>query len=211
MTDRLFQIALSMTPQVGPVQARQLIEVFGSSEMVFKAKYRHLLSIEGIGEIRARSIKNFRDFTDVEKEMIFLEKHSIQPLFLTDEKYPKRLLNCYDSPILLFFRGNANLNAPKILSIVGTRNPSEYGRHMTETIVHELANHNVLIVSGLAYGIDAMAHKVSLRSKVPTVGVLAHGLDQVYPFHHTSLANEMITNGGCFTPSQTSSNRQSQK
>ena len=91
------------------------------------------------------------------------------------------------------------MNAPKILSIVGTRNPSEYGRHMTETIVHELANHNVLIVSGLAYGIDAMAHKVSLRSKVPTVGVLAHGLDQVYPFHHTSLANEMITNGGLLT------------
>jgi DNA processing protein len=198
-TDRLFQLALSSTPQIGPVQAKLLIEVFGSAESIFKAKYRHLIAIEGMGEIRARNIKNFRGFMEAEKELNFLEKNSIQLLFLTDENYPKRLLNCYDSPILLFYRGNANLNASRVISIVGTRNPSDYGRYLTETIISDLENQNVVVVSGLAYGIDAIAHKTSIKYQLPTVGVLAHGLDQVYPFHHSLLAKEMVEKGGLLT------------
>ncbi|NCU06393.1 MAG: DNA-protecting protein DprA, partial [Chitinophagaceae bacterium] len=195
-TDLLYQLALTQVPHIGNVQAKLLIEELGTAEAVFKAKKSALEKIEGIGEVRAGSIKKFDAFKEQEDEISFIEKYKIKPLFLTDEDYPKRLLHCYDPPTILFYRGTANLNTAKIVSIIGTRSNSEYGKQMTEKIIETLAPHQPLIVSGLAYGIDAVAHKYAVKQSLPTVAVLAHGLDNIYPPQHTSLAKEMIAGGG---------------
>jgi DNA processing protein len=163
---------------------------------IFRAKRWELEKIDGIGTIRANSIRQFSDFATVESEIRFIEKYGIKPLFISDEDYPKRLLNCYDSPTLLYFRGDANLNASRTVSIIGTRNHTEYGKQLTEKLVTELSGLNVQIISGLAFGIDAMAHKWALKQKLSTIGVLAHGLDQVYPSQHRGLAKDMIKQGG---------------
>lgn len=195
-TDLLYQLALTQVPNIGDVQAKILAEEFGTAEAIFKAKKSTLEKIEGIGEVRANSIKKFDAFNEQEDEIKFIEKYKIKPLFLTDADYPKRLLHCYDPPTLLFYRGNANLNSSKIISIIGTRSNSDYGKMMTEKILASLAPHQPLVVSGLAYGIDAIAHKQSLKQQLPTVAVLAHGLDKIYPSQHTALAKEMIAEGG---------------
>ena len=108
-------------------------------------------------------------------------------------------MNCYDSPTLLYYKGNADLNASKIISIVGTRNNSDYGKVTCENLLQDLAEEDVLVISGLAFGIDTIAHKASLKNKLKTVGVLAHGLDKIYPAQNKSLAKEMLTHGGLLT------------
>ena len=113
-------------------------------------------------------------------------------MFLTDTEYAQRLLNCYDSPVLLYYQGEADLNASRIIAIVGTRKNSDYGKRLTENIVEELATQNVLIISGLAFGVDALAHKNALKHDIPTVGVLAHGLDKIYPPEHVGLSNDIL-------------------
>jgi len=158
-----------------------------------------LEKIEGIGEIRARSIKKFDNFRRVEKENAFIEKYKINTLFLTDKDYPQRLLNCYDSPTLLYFKGNADLNCPRIIALVGTRAPSDYGKLLVERMVKDLSGMKVLVVSGLAFGIDAMAHKAALKNGLLTLGVLGHGLDIIYPTEHAAIAKEMISYGGLLT------------
>ena len=195
-SDVLFQVALTLVPNVGAVQAKILVEHFGTAENIFKARKKELDLLEGIGEVRANAIKYFNDFATAEAELVFLDKFRIQPLFLTDEEYPKKLLSCYDSPTLLFYRGQADLNHEKTISIIGTRNNTEYGRQLTEQLIEGLKSLNILVVSGLAYGIDAIAHKSAVQNNLPTVGVLAHGLDTIYPAAHKSLAKQMLLNGG---------------
>jgi len=197
--DLRYQIALTLINGIGVVQAKQLMEHFGDAESIFKARRKDLDLMEGIGEIKARQIKDFTDFTTAEEEIEFCEKHHISVLFLTDKNYPQRLLTCYDAPTLLYYRGNADLNAPKIISIVGTRNNTDYGKQITEKFIEEIRAQNVLIVSGLAFGIDGIAHKAALQNKMATVGVLGHGLDIIYPSLHKSLAKEMLLNGGLLT------------
>jgi DNA processing protein len=156
--------------------------------------------IEGIGPVRARSIRSFDAFHLVEREMEFIERNHIKTLFLTDEGYPQRLLHCYDSPTLLFYKGAADLNTSRIISIVGTRNHTDYGRLFTEKLVKELQNQNILIISGLAWGIDALTHKAALKYGLSTVGVVGHGLDIIYPFENAHLAKDMLLyNGGILT------------
>ena len=192
----IFQLALTEVPNIGCVQAKILIQHFGGAEKIFKAKSSALEKIEGIGIIRANSIKNFNDFSNAEEEIRFIEKFKIKPLFLTDQAYPQRLLNCYDSPTLLYYKGTADLNASKIVAVVGTRSHTDYSRKINDTLIEELSAHNILIVSGMAYGVDGMAHKAALKNKLPTVGVLAHGLDQIYPSDHANLAKDMVKNDG---------------
>jgi DNA processing protein len=194
--DLLYQIALTMVPQVGAVQAKILVEQLGDAVSVFNAKQKTLEAIDGIGAVRASAIKQFDDFSVAEEELEFIHKHRIQPLFLNDVDYPKRLLNCYDSPTVLYYRGSADLNNSKVISIIGTRKNTEYGRMLTEQLVQELQSLNVLVVSGLAYGIDAISHKAAVANNLPTVGVLAHGLDKIYPPQHKPLAKQMLLNGG---------------
>ena len=198
-TDLIYQLSLTQVPNIGAVHAKILIQHFGNAAAIFKARKADLERIEGIGEIRARSIKDFKDIKKAEEEIAFIEKYKIKPLFLTDADYPRRLLNCYDPPTLLFYRGNANLNASKVIAIVGTRSNTDYGKQVTENLVKEFSQLDVVIVSGLAFGIDAIAHKCALKNKLSTVGVLGHGLDTIYPSQHTGLAKDMIKNGGVLT------------
>jgi DNA processing protein len=197
--DSLHQIALTLVPNIGDVRAKALLETFGDAESIFKASKKNLENIEGIGTIAANSIKYFADFKICEDEIKFIEKSKITPLFITDENYPQRLLNCYDSPTLLYYKGNADLNATKIVSIVGTRSNSDYGKNVCDKIIEDLREQNVLIISGLAFGIDTIAHKASLKNNLKTVGVMAHGLDKVYPAQNKTLAVEMLTQGGLLT------------
>ncbi|MEP6513535.1 MAG: DNA-processing protein DprA [Parafilimonas sp.] len=197
--DLLYQVALTQVPNIGCVQAKILVEHLGSAENIFKAKKKQLSIIENIGEVRAKSIKEFTDFSAAEEEIKFIEKYKIKTLFLTDDDYPTRLLNCYDSPTLLYYRGNTDLNADKIISIIGTRTNTDYGKQVTEKLVADLKEQNVLIISGLAFGIDVIAHKSALQNELATVAVLAHGLDTIYPSQHKSLAKEMVQHGGLLT------------
>jgi len=194
--DLLYQLALAEVPNVGLVQAKILAQYFGEAQKIFKAGQSTLEKIEGIGEVRARSIKRFSDFLQAEEEIKFIEKFRIRPLFVTDKQYPQRLLHCYDSPTLLFYKGNADLNAPKVVAIVGTRSHTEYSKKMTDELVQELSAHDILIVSGMAFGVDAFAHKAAVKNNLQTVGVLAHGLDQIYPPEHAGLAKDMMKHGG---------------
>lgn len=191
----IYQMALAAIPQVGPVHAKLLLQHFDPAE-IFHAKKHELERIEGVGPARAAAITRFNRFDMIEKEIEFLSKYQIHPLFITDPAFPQRLLNCYDAPILLYYKGSADLNVSRIVSIIGTRSNTEYGKKITEKIVADLAEANVTVVSGLAFGIDAIAHKASLKNKLPTIGVLGHGLDQVYPAEHTGLAREIIAEGG---------------
>ena len=197
--DLVYQIALSLVPNIGDVHAKALVNIYGDAASIFKAKKKELDSIEGIGTVRAKSIKDFTDFSSSEDEIKFLEKYKITPLFITDENYPKRLLNAYDSPALLYYRGNASLNTSKIISVVGTRNNSDYGKTVCEKFVEDLKSENILIVSGLAFGIDTIAHKAALKNNLETVAVLAHGLDRIYPLQNKALAKQITEQGGLLT------------
>lgn len=198
-SDLLFQVALTMVPNIGAVHARLLINHFQTASGIFNASRRDLERLEGIGEVRAGNIKSFTDFSRAEDELRFIEKYKIKPLFICAGDYPTRLCKCYDAPVLLYYRGVANLNTHKVLAIVGTRTNTEYGKQVTEQLVQELAHLNVLVVSGLAFGIDAAAHKAAIRHNVATVGVVGHGLDTIYPAQHKALAKEMLLNGGLLT------------
>ncbi len=191
----LYQIALTQIPNIGPVQAKILLQHFDIIEL-FKAKKTELEKIEGIGSVRAKSIKDFHDFADAENELKFIDKYKIKALFISDELYPKRLLNCYDSPTLLYYKGDADLNNSKMISIIGTRTYSDYGKQITEKLIEELSNQNISIVSGLAHGIDSIAHKASLKNNLKTIAVLGHGLDSLYPSENSGMAKEMLQKDG---------------
>lgn len=202
----LYQIALTLVPNIGDVRAKALIYHFGEASSVFHASKKKLEAIEGLGPKAVNAILQFKEFSRAEEEIEFIKKYRITPLFLTDKNYPQRLLNCYDSPPLLYFKGNADLNCSKIVAIVGTRNHNEYGKNITEKLVEDLATEEVLVVSGLAFGIDSIAHKSAVKNNIKTVGVLAHGLDRVYPPQNTSLAKQMIAEGGLLTEFKSQTN-----
>lgn len=193
------KIALTLLPGVGPVLARNLVSYCGSVEAVFSEKKSKLVKIPGIGMFTAEAVEKQQDFSLAEKETKFVVKHKIQPLFFLDDAYPHRLKACDDAPILMYYKGNFDLNHSRMLGIVGTRRNTHYGEMMTEKIINELAGSNVGIISGMAYGIDIIAHRTALNNGLPTVGVLAHGLDQIYPPTHKPIAVKMIEEGGLLT------------
>ncbi len=194
-----YKIALTLIPNIGDILAKRLVAYCGSVEAVFKEKKSLLEKIPGIGTFYADAVINHNASERAEEEMIFIEKNNITPLFYLDKNYPKRLTHCEDNPVMLYYKGNADLNAEKIISIVGTREATDYGKKMCETLVSDLVEHNILVVSGLAYGIDICAHKASLDNGLKTVGVFAHGLDKIYPAIHKSVADKMLENGGWLT------------
>jgi DNA processing protein len=205
-TDLKYKIALTLIPGVGDVLAKNLVSYCGSAEAIFKEKKALLLKIPEIGPVTAESIIKHKVFDRAEEEIDFIDKYTIQPLFYLDKNYPNRLKQCADAPVMLYYKGNADLNSTKIISIVGTRNATDYGKEFTEKLVADLVKHDVLIVSGLAYGIDICAHKACVKNSVPTVGVLAHGLDRLYPALHKSTAKHMVDNGGLLTEFMSNTN-----
>ncbi len=191
-----YLIALSQVKDVGPVSARSLLKEFGTASNIFKLRKGELLKVNGLGAIRASAIKDFNEWERVDKELAFIEKQEIQCLAMDNEAYPNQLKHCIDAPIILYYKGVANLNNSKIISIIGRRLCTDYGRRILDKFVAELAPYNVLIVSGLAIGIDIYAHRQALLNNMVTVGVLAHGLDKIYPTQHSGTAKEMLINGG---------------
>lgn len=206
----LDQIALTFVPGIGDVLAKNLISYCGNAEEIFKTSRHKLLQIPGIGPKMAASILNSQCFNRAEKELQFIEKNKIQAIFFTDAAYPKRLKSCIDSPVLLYFQGQGDLNRQRMISIVGTRNATVYGRQLCEELVDSLKNFEVTVISGLAYGIDICAHKACIKHQIPTIGILGHGLDRLYPAQHRNTAGKMIENGGLLTefPSQTNPDRE---
>ncbi|WGQ08847.1 DNA-processing protein DprA [Pedobacter gandavensis] len=195
----IYKIALSMIQNVGHVTAKHLLTHFITPEAVFKADKKALLRVPGVGLITAEHILGKNAILKAKEQLKFIEKYQVKVLFYTDDDYPSRLRNCEDAPILLYYRGTANLNHPRIISIVGTRMATSYGKMLCKQLAEVLAPYDVLIVSGLAYGIDICAHQESLAHGIPTVGVLAHGLDRMYPQVHGPAAQKMVLNGGLLT------------
>ncbi len=193
------RIALTLIPGVGNILGKKLLSHCGGEEAIFKEKKSNLLKISGIGENTVNSIVNHDVFDRADKEIEFIEKYHIKPLFYLDAAYPRRLKHCVDSPMMLYYMGNADLNTDKIISVVGTRNITEYGKDICKQIISDLSDHQIMIVSGLAYGVDTCSHKAALDNNLQTVGVLAHGLDRVYPPANKSLAEKMVKNGGLLT------------
>ena len=194
-----YQLALTFTTGVGPRMGRTLIEHCGSAAEVFRLPLKQLRHIDGIGEVKARNFKDPEVLKLAEKEVEFVIKNNVKTIFCNDN-YPTRLNLCSDAPLLLFCKGNVDLNAQRIVAIVGTRRNTDYGQQLTEELVEGLAQvEGLLIVSGLALGIDAIAHKRSVALGLPNVGVLGHGLDRIYPFNHQELAKQMVENGGVLT------------
>ena len=206
-----FQIALSLVPAIGFVNAKKLVAALGSAEAVFKTTEKTLRKIPNIGEVTAKKIASSDVLGQAEEEIEFIEKHHIHYAFYLDENYPKRLKRCVDSPLTLFWKGDINFNTEKMVAIVGTRNATSYGREFCESLIHDMAEKGgYCVVSGLAYGIDVSAHKACLKNGVPTIGVLGHGLDQIYPTLHKQVAVRMLKDGGLVTDfvSNTSVERQ---
>jgi len=196
--DLKYKIALSLVPGVGGVLARNLIAYVGNVEGIFSESFKALTKIPGIGEINAKRIHNANVLQLAEKELKFIDKHQIDLLFYTDIDFPRRLKNCIDAPILIYTKGKMKLDEQRIISIVGTRNATEYGKQICDDLIQQFfeRNYKILVVSGLAYGIDIHAHKAALKYNIQTVGVVGHGLDRLYPSLHKEIARKMIKNGG---------------
>lgn len=198
---RIYEIALTRLPNLGSQLARLLVSYCGSPKAVFEAPPGKLLRVPGVGNGRVRSILDGAKGALLEAEQIQkqAEELDVQPLFFTSPNYPDRLKQIADAPILLYFRGNANLNQRRIISIVGTRQITTYGQTVTERIIDELKQYNVLVVSGLAYGVDIVAHRAALQAGLSTLGVMASGLDIVYPGAHRKYTERMLYQGGVLT------------
>jgi DNA processing protein len=195
----LYTLALPKIPSVGAITAKNLISYCGSAEAVFRATQKELLAIPSIGPHVVEQIKRQAVLHEAELELTFVEKNNIEVLLYTDKSYPHRLKHYPDSPLALFWKGNAPLNHYRIVAIVGTRQPTPYGQRICEELVNGLFGYDVLIISGLAYGIDITAHRKCVELGMPTIGVLGHGLSQIYPAAHRAIASQMMEKGGLLT------------
>ncbi|MCK5134747.1 MAG: DNA-processing protein DprA [Bacteroidales bacterium] len=196
-----YRIALTMVPEIGPITARKLIDKIGTVRAIFEEKQETLMKIKGIGPRLSGSIKSVRLLGEAEKEVEFLLRHRISAYYYLDQDYPERLKHCEDAPILLYARGQQGLNAGRILSVVGTRKATSYGRDICRELIRGLASllDNPVIVSGLAYGIDVIAHRTALECGLLTVAVLGHGLSTIYPWVHRETAKKISKQGALVT------------
>jgi len=192
-------LRLQKAKSIGDVLAKKLIVNVGSAAQVFKEKPAFLQKIHGIG---ANSIKHLLDVKNIklaESELKYIKNHKIDYTYFLEDNYPKNLHNCIDSPILLFKDGNIDFSNRKIISIVGTRNISSYGRTFCNQLIEELAAYNPIIVSGFAYGVDICAHKAAIEKSLQTIAVLAHGFEEIYPKIHKKYVHQVNENGGFLT------------
>ena len=198
MENRIYQIALSLLNGVGSVKAKLLAQHYPELEFLFKDKHIHKLSVEGIGREKLLHLNREQAIDKARQEIEFLEEHGVSHYFYKNPNFPTALNETHDGPINLFTLGKVELNARNI-AVVGTRKSTNYGKKMTDQLVEGLAHYPVQIVSGLAHGIDKYAHEAALRNDLPTIGILGHGLDTLYPAAHRSLARKMMEKGGLVT------------
>jgi len=205
-TELLHLLALLKIDGVGDIMAKKLINYCGSAEKVFQAKLDFLKRIDGVGSVLLKKIKDKSVFEVANKEMQFIKEHNISCCSYLDENYPDRLKQCIDGPILLFSSGKINWNTRKVISIVGTRQVSSYGIDFCKKLIQDLAPLNPIIVSRFAYGVDIVAHQAAMDNNLQTIGVLAHGLNQLYPKTHKKYCAKMEKNGGFLTEFWSTSN-----
>ncbi len=196
--ETLYKVAFSFLNGLGSINARKVIAYTGGVDAFFRVKKQELLKVPGIGKHILQKLDRDVALREAEAELKFIEDNDINVVFYLDENFPQRLLNCPDSPTTLYYKGDIDFNASRILSVVGTRNATEYGKENCDKIVKALASHaeKTVIVSGLAYGIDICAHKAALKYKLPTVAVVGHGFHLMYPAQHRKYAEEIIQQGG---------------
>ncbi|MBP8822282.1 MAG: DNA-processing protein DprA [Flavobacteriales bacterium] len=193
----IHRIALSMLKGIGPVNARNLVAWSGGVDALFTDRLlrRSLDKVPGIGPVLSASVKDPGVIKSAEKELAYVRKQGLRMLFYLEADYPRRLVQCGDAPVLLFVKGGGQLDPARCVSIVGTRTPTAPGKHLCEQLVEGLTGCGATIISGLAYGIDIVAHRAALRHGLPTVACLAHGLDKLYPGEHAATAKELCGNG----------------
>ncbi|MFO7658760.1 MAG: DNA-processing protein DprA [Bacteroidales bacterium] len=196
-----YKIGISLIPKIGPVLTKRLIAYSGSLEAVFHEKKANLLKIPGFGDKIAKEIKGAEVLDIADKEIEYIKKSNIIPLFYLDENYPQRLKQCEDAPVIIYTKGHTDLNRLKTLSIVGTRSATDYGRELCTNLLEGLSqcHSDVLIISGLAYGIDICAHKAALKNNLHTIAVLGHGLGTIYPSTHRNIADQIVNHGALVT------------
>ncbi len=199
-------LALLQVEGVGDIMAKKLINHCGNAEAVFKTKISQLATIDGIGSILIQNLKSKTVFEKAEQELQFLKSNEINVSYFQDENYPDRLKHCIDGPVLLFTSGNIELKNKKIISIVGTRQITSYGMEFCRKLIEDLAPLDPVIVSGFAYGVDIFAHQLAMDNNLQTIGVVAHGLNQIYPKTHKKYVAKMEQNGGFMTEFWSSSN-----
>jgi len=192
-------LALLKVEGIGDITAKKLLTHCGNSEAVFKSKASQLASIDGIGSVLLKNLKDKSVFEKAEHELKFIRKNNINVSFFLEDNYPDRLKHCIDGPVLLFSAGNINLKNRKIISIVGTRQITSYGMEFCKKLISDLAPLDPIIVSGFAYGVDIVAHQAAMEHDLQTIGVLAHGLNQIYPKPHKKYVAKMEENGGFIT------------
>jgi len=192
-------LRLQKSKAVGDILAKKLIVNVGDVEQVFKEKSTILEKINGIGAHAIKHLFDSENLKSAEKELDYITKNKIEYTYFLEDDYPKNLQNCIDSPILMFKDGNINFNSNKIISIVGTRNMSSYGRDFTNKLIDELSTYSPIIVSGFAYGVDICAHKAAIRNNLQNIAVLAHGFEQIYPKVHKKYIHQVNENGGFLT------------
>ena len=211
MTDSLrYKIALMLVPNVGSINGKKLVAYCGGVEAIFKEKKHTLLKIPGIGKSVVHALRQRNTMERADQELAFIDKHEITPLFFLDSNYPKRLKQCVDGPLMLFYKGKCDLNQGRMLAVVGTRKPTDHGKNTCIRFIRDLAGPGLVIISGMAYGIDSVAHRTALENDMESIGVLAHGLDIIYPAQNRDLAGRMLTQGGLLTEffSQTNPDRE---
>jgi len=206
-----YKIGITLIKGIGNNLAKNLIAYVGSVEGIFKETQQNLAKIPGIGEVLSTEIVSQNILPRAEQEIEFIEKNKIQALYFADRNYPFRLKECPDSPVMIYTKGNCDLNNGKFIGIVGTRNATETGKENCRNLINNLASAqpNSIIVSGMAYGVDICAHKTALDAGLPTIGVVGHGLDRIYPAAHRPTAVKMLQQGVLLTEylSQTTPDR----
>ena len=202
----LHTLALLKVEGVGDIVAKKLINHCGSAENVFQTKAQHLQSIDGIGDVLIKNLKNKTVFEKAEKELHYIQTEKSAVLYYQDANYPDKLKHCIDGPVLLFASGNMNFENRKMISIVGTRQITSYGTDFCKKLIEDLAVFNPIIVSGFAYGVDIVAHQAAMENNLQTIGVMAHGLNQIYPKIHKKYVAKMEDNGGFLTEFWSNSN-----
>ena len=207
--ETFYAMALTRLTNFNFQQALEIYKAAGSAQNLYEHRNEVGDMIEGCTPRLVEALKDWGDaMKRAEAEVKYMEEHKIRACTLLDDDYPQRLLECADAPLVLYYKGNSDLNQTRIISMVGTRQITNYGRDLCHKFIRELHElcPQVLIVSGLAYGVDICAHRESLANGYETIGVLAHGLDQIYPYHHRDTAAQMVEHGGLLTEFMTQTN-----
>lgn len=194
-----YQTALANLYGIGPRKARALLHHLESVELLFHSTPKELAQLTGLKADFFRKMKREDALKTADKIIAFNARHSIDAIYFDGPKYSRKLNQCVDAPIQMYSKGKIDLNSTRFVAIVGTRSATEYGREICKNLIASFRGNNIVVVSGLAHGIDSYVHRYCIEFGIPTIGVLGHGLDRIYPASHRSLAQQMLENGGLLT------------